>query len=187
MLDLLAVKPARSTHCARLVNGRLPDIPLLSLQRSEITLQRSRTLFRGRKVIVIGEFLPQHPGGYAESLLQDYSALGGMVQRANGIDHIYALSRSNPVDLARYGDSIGLSAANISYLTDPAGCFSSFLEAEGCLPVRASMSDSAAYAALLNNGEFEQLYIRRPRKDRCDTQDERCTTCPHVTADFSCH
>lgn len=172
MLDIVSAVPAQTRYCERPVIGQLPDIPLLALHKSDISMQCSRTLFHGRRVIVIGEFIPHRPGGHAESLLQDHSALEPMLQHAEGIDQIYALSRSNPVDLARYGESIGLSTAHVSYLTDPAGCFSSFLEEEGFMPMRACITDSAAYAALLNNGAFEQVYIRRPgRECTADTEE----------------
>ena len=162
MLDINCAGAASDTGtCTRAVTAMLPNIPLLSLDRGEISLKHSRDLFQNRKVMLIGELLPEQRGGAVEQLMRDYVVMQEMMRFSHGVEEAYCLSRINPMLLTGKTRQMGLEPFPFTLLTDTAGCFSAFLEAEGCLPVRASMSNAAAFAVIVQNNHIEHLFVQR--------------------------
>lgn len=159
----------------------LPNIPLLSLAHGEISLKFTRDLFRNRTVMVIGELDPRKEGGEVEQLLREYATLQEMMRLTKGVEDAYCLSRANPVLLAEKIGQMGLDPSFFTLMTDTAGCLAAFLEAEGCLPVRASMSGGTAFAAIICNNHVEHLFVRRSDPSRPTGRLPGCTGCSHFS------
>ncbi len=156
----------------------LPNIPLLSMERGEISLKHSRDLFQNRKVMVIGELDPEQQGGAVERLMRDYVVMQEVMRFTSGVEAAYCLSRTNPELLTGKALQMGLEPFPFTLLTDTAGCFSAFLEAEGCLPVRASMSNATAFAVIVQNNHIEHLFIQRRDPSRPTGLLPGCAGCP---------
>lgn len=159
----------------------LPNIPLLSFAQGEISLKFTRELFRNRTVMVIGELDPRSEGGEVEQLLREYVTLRDMMHLTKGVEEAFCLSRANPVLLADKFGRTGLDPSLFTLMTDTAGCLAAFLEAEGCLPVRASMSNGTAFAAIIRNNHVEHLFVRRSDPSCPTGRLPGCTGCPHFS------